>query len=93
LDGLILKNLDGTIPSNLVLQPNTPYIDSFYCFPSVNGYAGVFYLYMKTAERAHLPKQLWERVKLPRNYEQAMNVINKHLVRISSWHKLLLQIV
>jgi protein MAK16 len=56
----------------------------FCCFSSLNGYAGVFYLYMKTAERAHLPKTLWERVKLPRNYEKAMDVINKHLVCISS---------
>lgn len=57
---------------------------SFFCFFSLNNYAGVFYLYMKTAERAHLPNKLWERVKLPRNYEKAMDVINKHLVCISS---------
>ncbi|KQK04571.1 hypothetical protein BRADI_2g14350v3 [Brachypodium distachyon] len=41
---------------------------------------------MKTAERAHLPNKLWERVKLPRNYEKAMEVINKHL---EFWPKLL----
>jgi hypothetical protein len=35
---------------------------------------------MKTAERAHMPNKMWERVKLPKNYEDAMEVINKHLV-------------
>jgi protein MAK16 len=29
---------------------------------------GVVYLYMKTIERAHLPKQMWEKLKLPKNY-------------------------
>lgn len=34
---------------------------------------------MKTIERAHLPKQLWEKIKLPKNYNEALKVIDEHL--------------
>ena len=37
------------------------------------------YLYMKTAERAHLPNQLWEKIKLPRNYQKSLELIDEHL--------------
>ncbi|XP_066310584.1 uncharacterized protein [Miscanthus floridulus] len=55
-------------------------------YATIRDHDGIFYLYMKTAERAHLPNKLWERVKLPKNYEKAMDVINKHL---EFWPKLL----
>lgn len=36
-------------------------------------------LFLKTAERAHSPKNLWERICLSRNYDKALAQLDEHL--------------
>jgi protein MAK16 len=44
-------------------------------FPSV----GHAFLYIKTIERSHTPKSLWEKVRLSDNYAEAIKQINEQM--------------
>lgn len=41
---------------------------------------GVCYLYIKTVERAHSPKNMWEKIKLSKNYMEALKQVDEHLL-------------
>ncbi|KRX06608.1 hypothetical protein PPERSA_13087 [Pseudocohnilembus persalinus] len=40
---------------------------------------GVCYLMVKTIERSHTPKDMWEKIKLDKNYQKALEQIDKEL--------------
>ncbi|GJE91073.1 Mak16 protein [Phanerochaete sordida] len=49
-------------------------------YATVREHEGVLYLYVKTAERAHTPKNMWEKIKLSNNYSTALEQIDKELI-------------
>jgi len=67
-------------------RQNCPLANSRYATIRSDPATGRLYIYIKSVERAHLPNKWWERIRLPSNYTQALELIDE---RLQYWPKFL----
>ncbi|EEA06315.1 MAK16 protein, putative [Cryptosporidium muris RN66] len=58
-------------------------------YATIMEHEGECYLYIKTAERAHTPRYLWEKIKLSNNFLTAIQQINNNLKNVYPDHQIL----
>ncbi|KAJ1672630.1 ribosome biosynthesis protein, partial [Spiromyces aspiralis] len=49
-------------------------------YATVREHEGQLFLYIKTPERAHTPAQMWEKIQLPKNYMEALKMVDQELI-------------
>ncbi|VVC24066.1 Mak16 protein,Ribosomal L28e/Mak16 [Cinara cedri] len=64
--------------SGLCNRTHCPIANSRYA--TVREEKGIIYLFLKTAERCAYPKRQWEKIKLSRNFQKAIQQMNEHML-------------